>query len=73
MRGLLADVNVQGHLRYLRRLLEDLDLWAVLQELNLTFATQVAKDVADVLFGVVHGEFRDQSRIYVPVSPPAAG
>jgi hypothetical protein len=39
MRGLLADVNVQGHLPYLRQLLETLGLWSVLVELNLEFAT----------------------------------
>lgn len=39
MRGLLADVNVQGHLPYMRRLLEILGLWAVLAELELDFAT----------------------------------
>lgn len=39
MRGLLADVNIQGHLSYLRRLLEALDLWAVLVELHLDLAT----------------------------------
>jgi len=30
MRGLLADVNVERHVLYLRRLLEILDLWPVL-------------------------------------------
>jgi hypothetical protein len=39
MRGLLADVNVQGHLRYLRQLLETLDLWIVLAELKLDLVT----------------------------------
>jgi hypothetical protein len=39
MRGLLADVNVQGHLPYLRRLLEILDLWSILAEVHLEFAT----------------------------------
>src|SRR5437879_2061521 len=39
MRGLLADVNVQGHLPYLRRLLEILDLWPVLAALPVEFAT----------------------------------
>lgn len=39
MRGLLADVNVQGHLPYLRRLLETLDLWSLLAELRLEFVT----------------------------------
>jgi hypothetical protein len=38
MQGLLADVNVQGHLSYLRRLLEDLDFCPVLAELGLQFA-----------------------------------
>ncbi len=35
MHGLLADVNVQGHLPYLRRLLEALNLWPVIEALNL--------------------------------------
>lgn len=39
MRGLLADVNVQGHLPYLRRLLETLDLFSLLADLRLDFAT----------------------------------
>jgi hypothetical protein len=39
MRGLLADVNVQGHSLYLRRLLQSLDLWDLLIELGLIFAT----------------------------------
>jgi hypothetical protein len=135
--GLLADVNVQGHLSYLRQLLEILDLWAVLAELNLnlvtfpdlnlprdlddrtlwnrcqrdgwvlftenrnhedenslqatltdswqrghlpvltlankgrfenssSYAKQVAIDVAELLFGIAQGEYRDQPRIYVP-------
>lgn len=139
MRGLLADVNLQGHLPYLRLLLERLDLWTVLAELNLALATfpdlslppdfddrplwnrcqqdgwvlftenrnddgpdsleatlrdswrpghlpvltlankgkfehsrryaeQVATDVAELLFGVTQGEYRDQSRIFVPRS-----
>lgn len=137
MRGLLADVNVQGHSLYLRRLLEALDLWSVLAALHLEFATfsdlqlprslddrslwnfcqqngwvlftenrneddesslqatltdswrrgclpvltlankrrfenstayaqRVATDVAELLFGVVHEEYRDQPRIFVP-------
>jgi hypothetical protein len=39
MRGMLADVNIQGHLRYLRRVLESLDLWSTLASLNLELAT----------------------------------
>ncbi len=39
MRGLLADVNVQGHLRYLRQLLEALGLWVFLAELHVELAT----------------------------------
>lgn len=137
MRGLLADVNVQGHSLYLRRLLETLDLWGVLAELHLDFATftdlqlprdlddrslwnrcqqegwvlftenrnneddnslqatltdswrigclpiltlankgtfehsasyakRVAIDVAELLFGIAHEEYRDQPRIFVP-------
>jgi hypothetical protein len=137
MRGLLADVNVQGHLSYLRRLLEVLDLWSVLAELHLDFVTfpdlqlsrnlddrslwnrcqedgwvlltenrndenensleatlgdswrigclpvltlankgrfersanyakRVAIDVAELLLGIAHEEYRDQPRIYVP-------
>lgn len=37
--GLLADANVQGHLKYLRRLLEELDLLAILQRLGLQLVT----------------------------------
>ncbi len=137
MRGLLADVNVQGHLPYLRQLLEILDLWQVLAELKLelvtfrdlklppdlddrslwnrcqqdgwvlftenrnnngpdslhatltdswqpgrlpvltlaskgrfehsrAYAERVTADVAELLFGVAHLEYRDQSRIYIP-------
>ena len=139
MRGLLADVNVQGHLPYLRQLLETLQLWVFLMELPLDFATfadlqlphnlddrtlwnrcqrdgwvlftdnrndesenslqatladswrmgclpvltladkgkfersaayakRVAIDVAELLFGIAHEEYRDQPRIYVPRS-----
>jgi hypothetical protein len=39
MQGLLADVNVQGHLPYLCVLLKKLDMWDVLVELDLRFAT----------------------------------
>ncbi len=51
MRGLLGDVNVQGHLPYLRQLLETLDLWTVLAEIPLAFATfpdlQLPRDLDD--------------------------
>jgi len=39
MQGLLADVNVQGYLPYLRALLEALNLWTVLAELKLRLVT----------------------------------
>ena len=39
VKGLLADVNVQGHLRYLEKVLIALGLWPVLQELELRFVT----------------------------------
>lgn len=139
MRGLLADVNVQGHLLYLLRLLETLDLWSILAELRLEFATfpdlqlprnlddrslwnhcqqygwvlftenrndegenslqatladswhlgclpvltlankgrfehsagyakRVAEDIAELLFGIAYKEYRDQPRIYIPLS-----
>ncbi|MCI0703005.1 MAG: hypothetical protein L0241_18155 [Planctomycetia bacterium] len=48
MRGLLADVNVEGHLWYLRQLLEIADLWNILNELDLEFVT-----LGDV--GLPHG------------------
>ena len=137
MQGLLADVNVQGHLSYLRDLLQGLDLWSVLDEVNLRlvtfpdlelqrnlgdrplwnrcqedgwvlftenrnhdgpnslqatlsdswrmghlpvltlsikrkfetnrdYAEQVATDVAELLFGINQGDYRDQPRIFVP-------
>jgi hypothetical protein len=47
----IADVNVQGHLPYLHHLLETLDLWPILVDLNLQFATfadlQLSLDVDD--------------------------
>ncbi len=138
MRGLLTDINVQGHMLYLRRLLEILDLWDVLAASKIDFVTfsdlritpdlddrslwnlcqregwvlltenrnddgpdslqatltdswrsdclpvltlankrafersrvyaeRVARDVAELLFGVANHEYRDQSRIYVPL------
>ena len=138
MQGLLADVNVQGHVAYLRRLIDTLGLGIVLTELNLRFAVfsdlelsldlddrtlwnrcqqhgwvlltdnrnhddlssleavladswhagklpvltisnkarferdldyaiQVANDVAELLFGIAHGEYLDLPRIYVPL------
>jgi hypothetical protein len=137
MRGLLADVNVQGHLAYLRQVMANLGLWPVLVELKLelvtfgdlelsphiddrslwnhcqvhgwalftenrnhdgpdsleatlqdswraggipvltlankstfdhsrAYAERVATDVAELLFGIEHGEYRDQARIFVP-------
>jgi hypothetical protein len=39
MPGLLADVNVQGHLPYLARLIEGLGLLELLTELGLTLVT----------------------------------
>ena len=39
MRGLLADVNIQGHLPYLRRLVQTLDEWPLVAGFNLDFAT----------------------------------
>jgi hypothetical protein len=39
MRGLLADVNVQGHLPYLRQLIGALGLWACLAEFGLELVT----------------------------------
>ena len=51
MRGLLADVNVQGHTAYLRHLLVSLDLWGVLAEIQIEFATfadlQISPDLDD--------------------------
>jgi hypothetical protein len=51
VQGLLADVNVQGHLLYLHHLLEALGLWTVLGELNLRLVTfrdlQLAPDLDD--------------------------
>lgn len=138
MRGLLADVNVQGHLPYLRHLIEAAGLWAVLVELDLrlvtfadlqlppdlddrplwnrcqqdgwvlftenrnhdgpnslhatlrdswqdghlpvltlsnkrrferdrAYADEVAREVAELLFGIEQQEYRDQPRIYIPL------
>jgi hypothetical protein len=39
VQGLLADVNVQGHILYLCHLLRALDLWTVLVERNLRLVT----------------------------------
>jgi hypothetical protein len=39
MRGLLADVNIQGHLPYLYRLFGTLGLWSVLADLELELVT----------------------------------
>ncbi len=39
MPGLLADINVQGHLPYLERLLDGLGLLVLLTELGLTLET----------------------------------
>jgi hypothetical protein len=39
MQGMLADVNVQGHVLYLRRLLEIHDLWIILAGLQLRIVT----------------------------------
>jgi len=51
MHGLLADVNVQGHLPYLRHLLEALDLWPIIEALSLRLVTfrdlQLARNYDD--------------------------
>ncbi len=51
LHGLLADVNVQGHLPHLRHLLEALDLWTILVERNLRLVTfpdlQLPRDLDD--------------------------
>jgi hypothetical protein len=51
MRGLLADVNVQGHLPYLHRLLVVLDLWEVLKAEKIELAAfpdvHLAQDLND--------------------------
>lgn len=39
MQGLLADVNVQGHLTYLRQLLDALDILPILVETNVRLVT----------------------------------
>ena len=39
MQGLLADINLQGLLPALCQLLRSLDLWPILAELNVSFAT----------------------------------
>lgn len=38
MRGLLADVNLQGHLPYLRRLMEQIGVLEVLTEMDISLA-----------------------------------
>jgi hypothetical protein len=43
MPGLLADVNLQGHLPYLGRLIDGLGLLDVLAELGLTLAIRGAE------------------------------
>ncbi len=35
-------------------------------EHSRAYAERVAKDIAELLFGIVHGEYHDQSRIFVP-------
>lgn len=51
MRGLLADVNVHGHLPYLGFILRRLELWPVLIQQKIEFATfnelQLPNDVKD--------------------------
>ena len=137
MRGLLSDVNVQGHLPYIRLLLVKSDLWPILTDCDIDFVTlrdlglppslddrslwdrcqrdqwvlftenrnadgpdslqatladswqrghlpvltlankgrfehspgyalRVAKDLAELLFGIRSREYCDQPRIYVP-------
>ncbi len=39
MHGLLADVNVQGHLPYLRRLMDELGLLEILTETDISLVT----------------------------------
>lgn len=37
MQGMLADINVQEHLPYLRQSLESMDLWSLLEEAEIRF------------------------------------
>jgi hypothetical protein len=39
MQGLLADVNVAGHLLYMSRLLKFLDLWPILADIDIRLMT----------------------------------
>jgi hypothetical protein len=39
MKGMLADVNVQGHLNHLRHCLQAMDLWNMLDEVGIRFET----------------------------------
>jgi len=137
VRGLLADENVQGHLPYLFRLLDYLDLWTILTDVQIGFAVfpqlglapgmddrplwkfcqqdgwvlltdnrnndgpdsleatladswqvgnlpvltladkarferdraygeRVASEIAEILFGIREGEYRDSQRIFIP-------
>jgi hypothetical protein len=34
-----------------------------------SYAEQVATDVAELLFGVAQGEYRDEARIFIPRQP----
>jgi hypothetical protein len=136
MRGILADVNAQGHATYLLRLLEELELlpfldslrFATLPDLGLPrdmndrslwsfcqtaewvlltqnrnqhdpdslqatiadswqagmlpivtlangakflrsriYAQRVAADIAELLYGIERGQYRDQPRVFVPL------
>ena len=46
MRGLLADENVQGHQQYLCRLLASLDLWVILTDVQIQFASFTELDLS---------------------------
>lgn len=37
-------------------------------EHSASYAKRVAEDIAELLFGIAHEEYRDQPRIYVPLS-----
>lgn len=58
MRGLLAEVNIEGPVVTIANKSEF--------ENNAEYRDRVANDVADLLFGILDGQFCDRDRIYVP-------
>jgi len=64
MRGLLADVNIQGHLRYLCQLIQAIGVMTVLEDMQLHFATFPDLGLPQRSFPGLAFPFLPEARVY---------